>query len=401
MSSTPNPPEQPDGPETPDTPERPDAPDRREVPAGQDKPEQPDTPSRPDASRVSKDADDTHDVRDTHSRRDTHAVREARGDGRRPHQGLKLLGVAVLVPIVIGIVLALFAWPVSQLAPRDLPIGVAGPAQVTDPLAQQLAGAGKNAFDVHRYPDEAAARAAIQDREVYGAVVAGRDGIALLVASAASPLVAQLLTQAVAGQAQATGLQPQIADVVPAPTADPRGVVFGATLLPLVLAGLAIGILMALVSRPGLAQLLGLLVASVLTGLVTIAIAQTWLEALRCNWWVNAGVVSLTVLAIAVIVAGLGDLIGPVGLGLGVVLVLFVGNPFAGVTTAPELLPRWAGVTGQLLPPGAGGTLLRSTAFFDGAAALRPVAVLCAWVAIGLAFVLLGTLLRRPGTNTH
>jgi type IV secretory pathway TrbD component len=45
--------------------------------------------------------------------------------------------------------------------------------------------------------------------------------------------------------------------------------------------------------------------------------------------------------------------------------------------------------------PGAGGSLLRSVSFFDGAAALAPALVLTAWAAFGLAAVLLGHLLRR------
>ena len=55
---------------------------------------------------------------------------------------------------------------------------------------------------------------------------------------------------------------------------------------------------------------------------------------------------------------------------------VFVGNPFSGVATSPDMLPAGAGALGQLLPPGAGGNLLRSTGFFDGAAAGEHVAVL-------------------------
>ena len=34
----------------------------------------------------------------------------------------------LLVPLAVAIVLTLFAWPSARLEPRDLPIGVAGPA---------------------------------------------------------------------------------------------------------------------------------------------------------------------------------------------------------------------------------------------------------------------------------
>jgi hypothetical protein len=54
------------------------------------------------------------------------------------------------------------------------------------------------------------------------------------------------------------------------------------------------------------------------------------------------------------------------------------------LTSAPEMLPQPWGVVGQFLPPGAGGTLLRSVAFFDGAGAAVPGWVLAAWAGVGL-----------------
>ncbi len=207
--------------------------------------------------------------------------------------------------------------------------------------------------------------------------------------------MAQLLTQGITAQAQRMGVTPRVVDVVPTTAEDPRGIVLGSALLPLVLAGLLAGILTTRVARPGLRLVGGLLVASALAGVVAAGIAQVWLEALDGDWWVNAGVIGLTVYAISLTVAGLGSLLGSAGLGLGAALMVLVGNPFSAVTSAPEMLPRWAGVTGQLLPPGAGANLLRSTAYFDGAAALQPVAVLCGWVAVGLVAVLLGSLRGR------
>jgi hypothetical protein len=63
------------------------------------------------------------------------------------------------------------------------------------------------------------------------------------------------------------------------------------------------------------------------------------------------------------------------------------------------MLPGWSGALGQLLPPGAGGQLLRSTAFFDGTGVAAPLTVLAAWVALGLALALVSGL-RARGTST-
>jgi hypothetical protein len=92
---------------------------------------------------------------------------------------------------------------------------------------------------------------------------------------------------------------------------------------------------------------------------------------------------------------GLAALLGRAGAALGALLMVLVGNPLSGVSSAPELLPEPAGAIGQLLPPGAGGSLLRSTAFFDGAAASGPLVVLAAWIAIGLVAAVAAALRRR------
>ncbi|GAA5012971.1 ABC transporter permease [Actinopolymorpha pittospori] len=315
------------------------------------------------------------------------------------HDGRRLWAATLFAPALVAVVLTMFAWPASRLAPHDLPIGVAGPAAVATGVAQSLTeAAGPDAFDVHRYADEAAAREAIRDREVYGAVVAGPGGVTLLTASAASPLVSGLMTQALTEQAAGAdpAMRPRVVDVVPTTADDPRGVVFGSALLPLVMAGLVTGALFGLRTRPGVKQAVAILVSSALAGLVVAGIAQGWLGALGGDWWVNATAAGLTVLAIAAAVAGAVAVVGVAGAGLVAVLLMVVGNPLSGVTSAPELLPRWAGVTGQLLPPGAGGTLLRGTSFFDGAGGGRPLVVLGVWAVVGLTCVLLGAL-RRHG----
>ena len=144
------------------------------------------------------------------------------------------------VPLIVAVVLALFAWPSSRLEPRDLPVGVAGPSAAAGAIERQL-GAQEGAFDVHRYSDAAEAREAIEDREVYGALVATPDGPTVLTSSAASPAVSQLLSHAAAEQDAETE------DVVATPAA---GSGLGSSVLPLVLAGILTGALAALaVSR--------------------------------------------------------------------------------------------------------------------------------------------------------
>ncbi|MBC7268128.1 MAG: ABC transporter permease [Streptomyces sp.] len=309
-------------------------------------------------------------------------------------QTRRAIAAAVLVPVIAALALWAFAWPAARTAPRDLPLGVAGPTAATAQVQERLKGA-EGAFDIHRYADEAAAREAIEDRTVYGAVVVGDDGPRLLTASAASPVVAQLLQQAVAEQTSADGAGVETVDVVPAPASDPRGAALNASVLPLALAGIAAGGVVTVLGLRGTRAVAALLGASVLTGLAAAAIGHSWLEALTGDWWAEAAVLGLGTLAVGGAVAGLAALIGTAGLGLGAGVVMLFGNPFAGAASAPELLPEPAGFIGRLLPPGASATLLRSVSYFDGAAATGPALTLTWWAVLGLGAVLLGGALKN------
>src|SRR6478735_4475502 len=128
--------------------------------------------------------------------------------------------------------------------------------------------------------------------------------------------------------------------------------------------------------------------AAGLVGVAATAIAHSWLGVITGDWWTEAGAIGLTVLAIGSAVAGLAALLGTKGIGLGALLMVLLGNSFSGVTSAPQLLPEPVGTIGQLLPPGAGGSLLRSVAFFDGSAAGGAVLTLSLWSLAGLAAVL-------------
>jgi hypothetical protein len=300
----------------------------------------------------------------------------------------------LFIPLAVALVLTLFAWPNARLEPRDLPIGVAGAPAAAEAVEQRLA-AREGAFEVHRYANEAGARRAIERRDVYGAFVATPAGAKVLVASAASPAVAQMLTHA-ASEGGASAAVP-VQDVV---AASPAGGALAASVLPLVIAGLLTGLAAVALASTTLARAGLVLAGSVLAGLVAATIVHSWLDVVQGDWVVNAAVLSLTVLAIASVVAGLEALLGKAGVIVAALTMILVGNPFSGVGTAPEMLPEPAGAIGQILPPGAGGNLLRSTGFFDGAAAGEHVTVLVLWALAGLAALLAAGLRgRRPAPS--
>jgi len=306
----------------------------------------------------------------------------------RSTPGLARAGaLACALVLVQALLIAWFSWPTTRLAPRDLPVVVAGPAPAAATLAQRLSTERPGAFAVTTVADEAAADAALRDRDAYAAFLVGPDGVRLHVASAASPTVAALLTQAV--QLLGGGRPVPVVDVVPTGPDDPRGAGLATGFLPLLLISLAGGVAMAAAVRSRAARLTGILTFAALSGVVAAAVMDA-MGVLTGGLLAEAGATALLALAVAGAVAGLTAALGRAGTALGVLLVFLLGNPISGAAAAPELLPEPWGQLGQLLPPGAGVSLLRSAAFFDGAAATGPLWVLAAWSLAGLALLAVG-----------
>lgn len=291
------------------------------------------------------------------------------------------LGLAVTA--IQAMMLIAFAWPTVNLAPRDLPIAVAGPGSVQ--VAEQLRQRDPEAFEITTVADAAQARTALADNEIYGAIVTGDGAPQVLVASAASPAVAQQLT---AVAQQLSGLPAaQVQDVIATDPDDPRGAGFGSMVLPLVMSGIAAGVLLTLLIPSLGARLAGLATFGMAGGLLSTLVFHTWLSILPGSYLELAAIAGLASFAVSATIVGLAAAIGRPGIGLGALTMLLIGNPFSAATSAPELLPQPWGTLGQLLPPGAAASLLRSVAYFNGAGALTPLAVLLAWATGGLALL--------------
>jgi hypothetical protein len=355
---------------------------------------------------------------------------------------------AVALPIVITLAVMAFAWPAGRIAPRDVPVGIVGTGPATQNAVEGLARAKPGAFDFHLYPDQQAARSAIENRDVYGAFAISGDSVTVLKASAAGPSVAQLLTEVgqqladkatqqiarqqaaqqkaaaahssakapkakahkqAAAQQEAAGADSPVkilakaVDVVPVATEDPRGVVFSSSVFPLTICGIMIGAFVTMargLARPH-HRVLTLLTACAVAALGIYLVAQGFLGALPHNQLATWAVLSLDLLSISATAAGVIRLLGPAGLGLSAALMVFVGNAFSGATSAPEMLPKGVEDIGQWLPPGAGASLLRETAYFDGNNGGGHLAVLILWSVIGLTAVMFGHWVMRESRGAR
>ncbi|HEU4947335.1 MAG TPA: hypothetical protein VFT31_09295 [Kribbella sp.] len=314
--------------------------------------------------------------------------------GRRP----PVLVVVTLLTGLLTVLLIAFAWPAARSEPRDLPLAVVAPPAAVAQIAGGLEQAVPGGFELKTEPDRAAAVKAIENRDVYGAIVLDREKAEMLTASAGGPAVAQILAQMPSRlAAQQPGVTATVTDIVPVPADDPRGAGLAAGALPLVLGGILAAAALTQLVKPGAGRVIGALVFAVSGGLALTAVLQFWLGSVDGNYWLNASVIALSVAAISTTLLGLEWLLGRVGLALGAATMLLLGNPLSGLTSAPEMLPSGWGDLGQLLPPGAAGTTLRSVAFFDGAGSARPLLVLVCWLAAGLLLCGVGAMRGRGG----
>jgi hypothetical protein len=300
------------------------------------------------------------------------------------------------------VILLAFLWPTVTSSIKGLPIAIAAPAAQAQQLTTALEEKSPGTFEITTVDDRAAAVDLIETRHAYGAIVLGSEP-EVLTASAASPLVAQVLTglaPALSAQlnaaAQAQGIQlpapisVTVTDVVPLASTDARGVGLAASSFPLVLGGMVGGIVISLLIVGVWRRVTATLVYSVVGGLAIAGILQGWFGALQGNYLVNAAAIALTILGIAGTIVGAVSVFGRPGIAVGPVLFLFIANPISAASQPVEFLATPWGAIGQWFPPGAAATLLRDLSYFPRADTLFPWLVLTGWAVLGLLLATLG-----------
>jgi hypothetical protein len=316
----------------------------------------------------------------------------------------RVIGVGVALAGVVALIVLAFSWPNITAEPKDLPLGVAGPAPQVGALEGALDERANGLFDVTVIADRDDAVAAIERREVYGAILLGADA-EVLTASAASPLVAQQLAafaSALQAQLQAAvaaqtpeGVTPPtvtvtVTDVVPLAESDPRGTGLVSAAFPVVLGGMLGGILISLALVGAVRRLVALGVYVVAAGLTVAGIMQGWFGVLQGDFLLNAAVLAAGLLAIGATIVGFAALVGRPGIALGPVLFLLIANPISSAAQPVAFLAEPWGAVGQWFPPGAGATLLRDASYFPAADTTFPWLVLAGWAAGGILLALVG-----------
>lgn len=305
-------------------------------------------------------------------------------DPHTPWSRLLVVGIA-LAAVLATIVLA-FLWPTITASVKDLPIAIAGPSAQVSQLEDSLDERSPGTFEVAAVDDRDAAVDLIETLEAYGAIVLGQQP-EVLVSSAASPIVAQLLgslapvLQAqLAAAAAAQGIVPpapisvEVSDVVPLASTDARGTVLAASSFPLLLGGMLGGIAISVGVIGVWRRVTALLVYALAGGFGLAGIMQGWFGALQGDYVVNAAAVSLALLAIGGVIVGFASVMGRPGIAVGPILFLLVANPIASAAQPLEFLAEPWGAIGQWFPPGAAATLLRELSYLPARGHALPLA---------------------------
>ncbi|MFD0383708.1 hypothetical protein ACFQ2B_19285 [Streptomyces stramineus] len=180
-------------------------------------------------------------------------------------------------------------------------------------------------------------------------------------------------------------------DLHPPTADDPNGVGLTAGALPLVLGGYLAAMLIVTLLRDPAQRAVTAFGFSLIGGFALAALLQYAFGVTRGNYGLTSLAIAFSTAATCWAIMGLRALLGGAGLGLGAAMMILLGNPLSGLAGGPEWLPAGWGTFGQYLPPGAGGTLLRSVAFFDGSGSVHATAVLACWLVGGLALFVYGS----------
>ena len=341
--------------------------------------------------------------------------------------------VGLVVALIVGVVAAGFVWPFKASDPKGISFGVAGPAPQLELVEAQLTEAQPGVFEVTTFDDRDAVVTAIEKREISGGLVVGAEGTEMLTASAGNAQIAQMLTQmatamkqqqttaaqeAVAGavaqaktqgipaeqilviqeaaQEQAAKMTVTVTDVVPG---GPLAMAGNLVMLPALIGGMATAVLaLFLVKRPWY-RIIAVASGAIFAGLVAALVLGPWMDIVQSNFGMLWLALSAAIGAIAATIMGLGTLFGRAGLGVGVVLMMLVGNPWGGAFVPREFLGGCMGWLGSVMPNGNLIEVVKNISFFPEASQAPQWWAFAAWAAIGIVLWAIGAALQTRKAN--
>lgn len=308
---------------------------------------------------------------------------------------LRVVGVVALLVLILVAFLVAFALPGLRAEPREVPVALVAPSSVASEIRAGAGTAFPDAIDWIDTADDESALDLLRSREAVGALVVGATELRVLAPTATGISMSTFVTELGERVGAAASLPVTVSDPVPFTEDDPRGIGLSAGALPIALGGwiAAVGIIATI--RGSGRRVIAALSFAVVGGAAMTAVLRFWLGTFAGNYPALAAAGMLGIAATSLLVLGLQRLLGGIGIVIAAIILILLGNPLSGLTTASELLPAPWGVLGQWLPPGATGALLRNVGFFDGATAWVPILALAGWAILGAAAYALGAWRER------
>jgi hypothetical protein len=309
------------------------------------------------------------------------------------------LALGLLVALIAGIFTSAFIWPLKESNAHHIPLGVSGPEQSLSAMTKQLNASKADMFDIRTYGSRAELVHGINTRSVEGGVVLSNTGVEVLTASAGNAQVTQILNTLATGMKeqqaasqQSSGMTVTTTDVVKGSTASSAG---NLVVLPALIAGIAAAMMATFIIKRPQYRIITLLSGATLGGLAGAAVLGPWFDVLPGSYGMHALALGMGILAIASTVCGLAALLGKTGLGLGMMLMMLIGNPWGGMLVPTEFLPGFMGWVGSHMPNGNVITLMKNISFFPEASQSGQWWTFVAWTVAGMLMLIAGAVLQQ------
>ena len=356
---------------------------------------------------------------------------------------IKVISTSLLASLIVSLVILAFTWPTKTMEAKNLPVSIAGPEVTVSQFEQSLKDQGIETFELKQATSREDAENQIKQRETYGAIIftegaapevltapAANAAATQMLNGVATQLNAQIQQQALAAKTealtqavqaggeqgaqaaaqleqmkvqaeQASAMTVKTTAVVPLSESDSSGSGIAIAAFPLVIGGILGGSFSALRVNGTWRRFATATLYAVIGGGLTALILNVWFGLVPGDFATLWAAFGATYLATASFIVGVSALSLPlVGLGVGAVVTMFIGNPISGASMPSAFLPGVWGQIGQMMVPGASSTLLRSIAYFPEAATSGQWLVLGSWIAFGLLTGVIGWAVKERRTAT-
>ena len=291
-----------------------------------------------------------------------------------------LAGLVVVLIVVCGLAASVIG-SAHLFKPHNLAFGVVGSSPLVSAVGKELS------LKTIQYPNQSAVDQAIDQTNLYGALIAGSSSDTLILVPSASFIIQIELGPAFRAEAAKQHIKLIVQQSHPLPPADPTNGVPGLLLLPLLIGGYLASVL--LMKATGTATAVGrmatLVIYAFVGALLTDLIAGPLIGAYpNSQFWILWPIFALITAAVAMVAAVLERALGVLGTVVVVILFIVLGGPSSGGGGIPLLPPFWHAI-GPYLPPQNAVVLIRNTLYFDGNGTTHAYITLGIYVLIGVA----------------